>query len=256
MLKVCSHCNQEFNASEKKRKFCSKICFSDSRIGFKHTEEAKQKNRKAHLGKKDSPATIALKIKKLKGHKVSVETRKKLSAIHSGKSYHLMTPEIKYKISQALTGRKNPIHPNTLAYARSPEHAKKMRELHGGEKNVNWKGGVTPIYHKIRNSSEYKSWREAVFKRDNYSCLHCGDNRGGNLNADHILPFAYFTQFRFDVKNGRTLCIPCHRLTDTFGKRFSEDGLITLMRNRGIPVPLKADGTLDWDKVKVDKQLV
>lgn len=36
----------------------------------------------------------------------------------------------------------------------------------------------------------------------------------------------------------------------------SEDGLVTLMRNRGIPVPLTADGKLDWSKVKVDKQLV
>jgi len=35
----------------------------------------------------------------------------------------------------------------------------------------------------------------------------------------------------------------------------SADGLITLMRVMGIPVPLKADGTLDWDKVKVDKIL-
>ena len=36
----------------------------------------------------------------------------------------------------------------------------------------------------------------------------------------------------------------------------SEDGLITLMRNRGIPVPLKADGSLDWDKIQASKQLI
>lgn len=35
----------------------------------------------------------------------------------------------------------------------------------------------------------------------------------------------------------------------------SEDGLITLMRNRGMNVPLTADGKLDWTQVKVDKQL-
>lgn len=35
----------------------------------------------------------------------------------------------------------------------------------------------------------------------------------------------------------------------------SEDGLVTLMRNRGMTVPLKVDGSLDWDKVKVDKLL-
>ena len=36
----------------------------------------------------------------------------------------------------------------------------------------------------------------------------------------------------------------------------SEDGLITLMRNRGMNVPLKVDGSLDWDKIKIDKNLV
>jgi hypothetical protein len=36
----------------------------------------------------------------------------------------------------------------------------------------------------------------------------------------------------------------------------SSDGFITLLRIAGLPVPLKADGTLDFDKIKVDKQLV
>lgn len=36
----------------------------------------------------------------------------------------------------------------------------------------------------------------------------------------------------------------------------SEDGLITLMRNLGHPVPLKPDGKLDWDKVKFTHKLI
>jgi len=36
----------------------------------------------------------------------------------------------------------------------------------------------------------------------------------------------------------------------------SEDGLITLMRNRGIVVPLTPEGKLDWTKLNPDKQLV
>lgn len=36
----------------------------------------------------------------------------------------------------------------------------------------------------------------------------------------------------------------------------SEDGLITLMRNAGYNVPLKADGKLDWDKVNFTHKLV
>lgn len=79
-----------------------------------------------------------------------------------------------------------------------------------GEKNPNWNGGVTPINHKIRNSLEYKNWRREVFERDNYTCLNC-NVRGGVLNADHIKPFTKYPELRFDVNNGRTLCVPCHR---------------------------------------------
>lgn len=66
-------------------------------------------------------------------------------------------------------------------------------------------------YDRIRHSVEMKLWREAVFKRDGYTCVWCGDNHGGNLNADHIQEFAYHPELRFAIDNGRTLCIPCHK---------------------------------------------
>lgn len=86
------------------------------------------------------------------------------------------------------------------------------------DKNVNWKGGVTPIHQQIRTSTPYKRWREAVFKRDDYRCLDCGE-KGGSLHADHIYPFAYFPRLRFDINNGRTLCVECHRKTPTYATK-------------------------------------
>lgn len=82
---------------------------------------------------------------------------------------------------------------------------------------------LTPENGKLRRIKKYKDWRIAVFKRDNYTCQKCGiRSRKGlgktvNLNADHIKPFAYFKELRFEVSNGITLCEDCHRKTDTYG---------------------------------------
>lgn len=61
-----------------------------------------------------------------------------------------------------------------------------------------------------RNTVEYISWRENVYKRDNFTCQNCG-KRGGNLQAHHIKPFSRFKRYRYVVSNGVTLCSACHK---------------------------------------------
>ena len=108
---------------------------------------------------------------------------------------------------------------------RTEEQKDFLRKLRLGKKNPNgagekchfWKGGITPINMAIRNSLEYKLWRTAVFERDGYTCIWGGKEHGNKLNADHIKPFALFPELRFTIDNGRTLCVECHRKTDTYG---------------------------------------
>jgi len=95
------------------------------------------------------------------------------------------------------------------------ETRKKMSEARKGSKCIFWKGGTTSEGMKIRSSFEYRLWRESVFKRDNWTCVWCG-KVGGKLNADHIKPFCDYPELRFAIDNGRTLCIECHKKTDTY----------------------------------------
>lgn len=87
-----------------------------------------------------------------------------------------------------------------------------------GELNVNWKGGVSVDNRRFKQTIEYKAWRKHVLARDNYTCQSCGV-RGGKLHADHELPYAFFPGLRTEILNGRALCIPCHRKTETWGAR-------------------------------------
>jgi 5-methylcytosine-specific restriction endonuclease McrA len=68
---------------------------------------------------------------------------------------------------------------------------------------------------KIRSSLEYRLWRESVLKRDNFTCVWCGQ-KGYKLQADHIKPFCLFPELRFAIDNGRTLCEECHKTTETY----------------------------------------
>lgn len=106
----------------------------------------------------------------------------------------------------------------------SEETRRRMSVSHLKEKAPNWKGGITPINQKIRQSLDYRLWREAVFKRDVFTCQEC-KQVGGQLNADHIKPFSLFPELRFAIDNGRTLCEPCHKKTDSYGWKMTNNRL-------------------------------
>jgi len=62
----------------------------------------------------------------------------------------------------------------------------------------------------VRSSYENNQWRKAVFSKDDYVCQHCYE-RGGKLEAHHILSYAKHPKLRYNVKNGMTLCVKCHK---------------------------------------------
>lgn len=104
------------------------------------------------------------------------------------------------------------------------EHKDRISRSKRGASNPMWNGGSSAEHKRIWGTREYREWRKAVFERDGYACVLGGKAHGKRLNADHIKPFATYLQLRFVVANGRTLCVPCHRKTPTYGvkKKYAE----------------------------------
>jgi len=125
-----------------------------------------------------------------------------------------LTPEHKEKIRQGNLGKEY-----------SLDTRKKISLAKKGNKSHFWKGGISTDNEKFRRSAIYKIWRKAVFERDNYTCVFCrkkfikGVTGDIELNADHIKPFAHYPELRLAIDNGRTLCVDCHRKTDSWGRR-------------------------------------
>lgn len=140
-----------------------------------------------------------------------------------------------------LWGRKGALSPRW-----GKRHSKSTRKMISkkvprGSKHFKWKPPnerIEPVNKQIRNCSKMKLWKISVFKRDKYSCVQCGKKQGANtqINADHIIPFAEIKRANkiktlkdallceklWDVSNGRTLCVECHRKTKTWGNKGSK----------------------------------
>lgn len=81
-----------------------------------------------------------------------------------------------------------------------------------GSNNPNYNPNLTDEDRESRrNIPDYQEFIKEVYKRDNYTCQRCGDNKGGNLVAHHLNGYDTFKEQRTDVNNGVTLCNVCHK---------------------------------------------
>lgn len=224
----CKQCHQLFKPRNKKSSLCSNSCSGKWRYAngskfnewkrplkpkvsyqcdncrkefLRHPSENNQKGVYKYCSK-----SCAMRHRVFLNPNIMIELTKKGNKARIG-THH--SEETKKKLSKHFSGL-------GLEYSRKiSEAVRKSGKIRKGKDCNFWKGGVTPINKKIRSSSELKRWRKEVFYRDDFTCQMCGD-RGVTLNADHIKPFSLFPELRFDLDNGRTLCVPCHKETDTY----------------------------------------
>jgi hypothetical protein len=82
-----------------------------------------------------------------------------------------------------------------------------------GKNHPNWK----PIrYVKMdRMVCEYKEWRKQIMSDYDYTCFITG-NRGGKIQAHHMLNFSQYPELRTDIQNGICFSIEIHRMFHSF----------------------------------------
>ena len=82
-----------------------------------------------------------------------------------------------------------------------------------GKNNPNYNPNITDEEReKGRHIYGIENFRKEVYKRDEYKCKLCGDDKGGNLNAHHLNSYNSDKENRTNIDNGVCLCTKCHKL--------------------------------------------
>jgi len=191
-LGICKYCNTKLSKKENednyhfiRRIYCGNVCRGKDKVPW---NKGLTKEIDSRVLKYTKTLTSELRSKIVKeSHKnMSKKQREKRAMnISISKKGILFSDEHRKNISNSKIGKRT------------------------GKDNNMWKGGVTELNDKIRKSAIYNKWRIAVYKKDYYTCQQCGYNKG-YIAAHHIYPFSIYPEYRFEVKNGTTLCKSCH----------------------------------------------
>lgn len=181
-----------------------------ARVGKKLSVEHCQRLSEAHKGQQQSEASrLALEV--ARRHPCSEETKRKISASLQG---HEVSAEARRKQSERVKGQPAWNRGKTGVY--SEETRLKMRVAKLG--TVSPRRGFRSSPKHVLDRSALKRWAYQVFVRDDFTCQICCRRDIKPLNADHILPKYERPDLSYSIDNGRTLCAPCHRKTDTYGR--------------------------------------
>lgn len=95
--------------------------------------------------------------------------------------------EVKIKISMSKTGVKVP----------------KLQ----GKNHFRWIDDRTKLVKRQeRNDVAYKEWRKSVWSRDGFKCKIESAECEGRIEAHHILGWREYSELRYELNNGITLC--------------------------------------------------
>lgn len=130
---------------------------------------------------------------KNKGRKHNEEIRKKMSEGRKGLKH---SEETKRKMSLAKIGK-----------PKSEETKRKMSKSKKGEKNYNWRGGISFEPYTLDWT---ETLRRSIRERDKYTCQLCEEKQGDKAHSVHHIDY---NKKNCCPENLITLCHHCHMKT-------------------------------------------
>jgi len=106
----------------------------------------------------------------------------------------------------------------------TPEQRRRYSQQKSGEKNPQWRGGITKSAITIRRG--VNELRPELLKRDLYRCRLCGA-RSRQLDLHHIIPVWARPDLVLDSDNIATVCRACHLKLN--GHEMETTGLFTIV---------------------------
>jgi len=206
----CYNCNEP--VTDKRNKYCSTACYNTHTKtkgidGYKQCKNCT--NRFPYRNSLNVRSAFSPSLNVIVGSKNQQYCSKKCSLTYRNTHDNPAKTESGRKKISEYAKKRGTAHLNT------PEISEKQSKSITGKNHWNWQNGKTSENKRCRNLKEYRVWRTTIFERDDYTCQICKE-RGGELNADHIKPWSLYPKLRLELSNGRTLCISCHKKTDTY----------------------------------------
>lgn len=221
MFRNCLVCTKEFHTIPAKvkvgkGKFCSKICYlidHSKNTWSKGVCKGCKKEFQYHTYRKQTCCSLSCNAK----YRLDKNNERTLFL----KPCNQCQKEFLTKPERIKSGRGK--------YCSRDCYAVWMSENRLGEQVASWRGGITPLYRKIRVLKKYRDWSKIIYARDKV-CTQCFTSNV--LEIDHFpLGFAQIILEKkitttqeailctelWDTNNGRVICRPCHTKTASYG---------------------------------------
>lgn len=203
-IKYCEHCSKIFKSAKKNAKYCSSKCAGDAR------------NTRVKTTCDYCNSDIEVKQYLIRDFKYQYCNRdcrtEHLRKIMLGEN----NPNFQSSYVKCDGCDKNikviPSLKDKYNFCSFDCYKENIGQYYSGVNSSNWNHDLTKEERIVgRKYPAYYKWRRNVFEKDNYTCQCCGDDKGGNLEAHHILNYTEHPKLRVDISNGITLCEVCHK---------------------------------------------